>query len=113
MKAIIQKVSAQNKDAKKSVQLRIEQDQVESKLLNIIKGDKIVIYVEDSQSSINQETGELENSKIEIPTDTISISIAVLEDGQIWTVTATFSGDQFVELVEKGLVGKICLVEFK
>lgn len=90
IKATVQKLAFDSKEQKQKIQLRIEKDDVSTRLINVWKGQAIVIDVENRQSQIDSKNGELINAHVKIPAETISMSVCTLEDGQIWTITATF-----------------------
>lgn len=110
MIAKLQKILANPFDKLDQVQFRIEDDEVNDELLKIRKGQKCRIKITGKQTSlVDKETGEIKPSEdsIEFAAGAISISITVLEDGMIATVTVCLEDKDIVKKVlDSGLRGQ-------
>lgn len=116
MIAKLQKILANPFDKLDQVQFRIEPEEIGDDLLEIRKGQKCKIKVTGLQASmVDQKTSEVKvtNDWIEFPADSISISLAVLEDGMIATVTVSLEDKGIVkDILDSGLRGQNCEVIF-
>lgn len=82
MKAAILKLSFDSKESTQKIQIRYyhdETDETPTELLEIFKGQKMAIQIEEQQTHLDMETGEVKNAKAEILPESISMSCTVLE----------------------------------
>lgn len=119
MKAAILKLSFDSKESTQKIQIRIYKDQDvddsgADELLNVFKGQKMLINLEEQQTHLDMETGEIKNAKAEIVPESLGISITILENTQVWTLTATFSDlDTAQRIVTSKMIGCMANVIFR
>lgn len=118
MLATLQKILAAPFDKLDQVQFRVEHaEQFVDDLMEIRKGQKCKIKVAGLQASmVDKTTGEVKVShdSIEFPSSNISISIAVLEDGLIATITVSLEEKEIVKnILDSGIRGQGVEVTFE
>ncbi len=123
MKATLEKLLLTSFKKDDQIQLRVDKEHVGAELLKIRRGKTCLVKIENQQSEMtishtDKETGEIsevtiENAEVEFVSDSISISLAILEDGIIATITITIPNKQIIEkLLEKGFRGRGVTVDF-
>lgn len=106
MKATLQKLSANTSDKNNSVQFRVDKDESLKDLLKLRRGQNVTVEAESNQSSISKK-GKAEFKSVAFVTDTISVSICILEDGQIATITFSVEDKTLIEkVIDSGLRGQ-------
>lgn len=115
MHAILQKISASSGDKDDAIQFRIEKEDVGSSLLSIRKGQNVMVKASALQTSLKADKDGviIESEEVEFESSTISISLCVLEDGIIATVTIGVSDREIAnKILQKGLRGQIVELKF-
>jgi hypothetical protein len=114
MKAILTKLQFDSKDEKQKIQFRINENENHAELLDVWRESAFKFSLENPQSQIDEKTGEIKNLEVFIAPEQISMSICPIDNGQIWTITATFyQKDVGAKIVEAGIVGKIVNLTFR
>lgn len=111
MKTFITKFHLES-NGKRKLQLKISQDEIDPSVLNICKGDKAGISLENRQKHVDEKTGEITQAQVVIATESIAISVLVLNDGQIWMVTLSFQEKDDQDQLIEALIGQPLCVEF-
>lgn len=110
MIATLQKILAASFDKKDQLQFRVEKEHVDADILEIRRGQVCRVKMEGVQGTlVDQTTGEVKasNEWVEFESESISISLAVLQDGLIATITVSVEDNQVVERVlNSGLRGQ-------
>ena len=117
MIATLQKIVAAGIDKDDQVQFRVDKEHVDENILIIRRGDLCRVKLEGIQGTlVDKTTGEVTttNDWVEFETDSISIALAVLQDGMIATITCTV-GDKLVieRILNSGLRGQQIELVFK
>lgn len=116
MKAIIEKIKLNSLDTDDQIQFRIEKDDLTHEVLNIRRGNRCNVKLLGLQRSlIDEDTGEVKNNSplVSFVSDSISISLCVLENGMIAVITVSIPDKKVCpEIVGKDLKGRGVEVEF-
>lgn len=110
MIATLQKILAASFDKKDQLQFRVEKEHVDADLLEIRRGQICRVKMEGIQGTlVDQTTGEVKasNEWVEFESESISIALAVLQDGMIATITISVEDKLIIERVlNTGLRGQ-------